>query len=194
MQNKCDSVVPTEMLWASFKKEKNMDKLAFAIESFKNIQDLIKFADQKAGAVLILTGLILSEYIQFLGTLTFCGLNHLTFLGILTFISSIIIFLCLLFVLYMTIFNVLKPKTAKHYQKEELSLFYYEHISRAGKDRINNEYEKIDKNIMLKNIIDQQYEISVILKRKTIALEKIFNWLFTTIISVIIFIFVSNQL
>jgi len=171
-----------------------MDKIAYSIESFKNIQDLIKFADQKAGAVLVLTGLILTEYIQFLGTLKFSGLEHITFFGILTFITSITTFSSLLFVLCVTIFAVLKPKTAKHYDKEELSLFYYEHIYHAGKNKIATEYESIDENIMLKNIIDQQHEISAILKRKTIALSKIFNWLFISIISVIIFIFLSNQL
>jgi len=30
-----------------------MNKTDYAIESFKNIQDLIKFADQKAGAVIV---------------------------------------------------------------------------------------------------------------------------------------------
>lgn len=171
-----------------------MDKIAYSIESFKNIQDLIKFADQKAGAVLVLAGLILTEYIQFLGTLKFSGLECITFLGILTFITSITTFSSLLFVLCMTIFDVLKPKTAKHYDKKELSLFYYEHIYHAGKNKIATEYESIDENIMLKNIIDQQHEISAILKRKTFALSKIFNWLFVSIISVIIFIFLSNQL
>jgi len=171
-----------------------MDRIAYSIESFKNIQDLIKFADQKAGAVLVLTGLILSEYIQFLGGLKLSGFEHITFLGVLTFITSCITFSSLLIVLFMTIFDVLKPKIAKHYDKEELSLFYYEHICHAGKNKVATEYENIDEKIMLKNIIDQQHEISVILKRKTFALSIIFNWLFVSIVSVILFIFLSNQL
>lgn len=171
-----------------------MDKIAYSIESFKNIQDLIKFADQKASAVLVLTGLILTEYIQFLGGLKLCDLEHIYFFRVLTFIVSVTTFTSLLFVVYKTIFDVPKPKTANHYDKEELSLFYYEHIYHAGKNKISDEYENINENIMLKNIIDQQHEISAILKRKTIALDKIFNWLFVSIISVIIFIFISNQI
>jgi len=43
-----------------------MDKTTFAFESFKNIQDLIKFADQKSSAVLVVAGLTFTGYIQFL--------------------------------------------------------------------------------------------------------------------------------
>ena len=88
----------------------NIPAAALTALGGQNIQDLIKFADQKAGAVLVLTGLILTEYIQFLGTLKFSGLEHITFFGILTFITSITTFSSLLFVLCVTIFAVLKPK------------------------------------------------------------------------------------
>lgn len=66
-----------------------MDKTTFAFESFKNIQDLIKFVDQKSSAVLVVTGLIFTGYIQFLQGLTFSFTENLNFYGIMTFVTSI---------------------------------------------------------------------------------------------------------
>jgi len=171
-----------------------MDKITYSIESFKNIQDLIKFADQKSGAVLVVTGLIFTGYVQFLQGLHYTGLSDVTLLGILTFISSITTLASLVVVVYITIFGVLKPKKAQHYETGELSLFYYDHILQAGKIEMMIKYEQVDETSMLKNIVDQQYEVSKILNRKTEALTKTFNWLFISVVSVMTFIILSNQL
>ena len=48
-----------------------MNKPEYALESFKNIQDLIKFADQKAGALLVVIGLVFTAFVQYLEKLTF---------------------------------------------------------------------------------------------------------------------------
>lgn len=171
-----------------------MDKINFAFESFKNIQDLIKFVDQKSSAVLVVAGLIFTGYIQFLQGLTFSLTEGLTYYGITTFIASIATLISLLLVVHISIFKVLKPRKAKHYAKEDTSLFYYEHLAKVGKESVLETYKTIDTDIMLKNIIDQQHEVSKILKEKTAELGKSFNWLFASIVSVILFIIFSIQL
>jgi hypothetical protein len=171
-----------------------MDKTTFAFESFKNIQDLIKFVDQKSSAVLVVTGLIFTGYIQFIQGLTFSFTENLNFYGIMTFFTSMSTLLSLLMVVYISIFKVLKPRTAKHYAKDETSLFYYEHIAKVGKESILESYKTVNTDIMLKNIIDQQHEVSKILNEKTTELGKSFNWLFASIVTVVIFIIFSIQL
>lgn len=170
-----------------------MDKTTFAFESFKNIQDLIKFADQKSSAVLVVTGLTFTGYIQFLDGLTFSFSENFNFIGIFTFLASLATATSLILVVYISIFKVLKPRTAKHYPKNELSLFYYEHIYHAGKDKVTEQYATITADIMLKNIIDQQHEVSNILNEKTKELSNSFNWLFASIVSMFIFILFAIQ-
>ena len=171
-----------------------MDKITYALESFKNIQDLIKYIDQKSGAVLVVTGLIFAGYIEFLNDLTFTVSNKTSFLGILTFFSSLLTLLSITMVVYISIFKVLKPRKAKDYHKKELSLFYYEHIFKLGKENVLIQYENLDKKNRLKNIVDQQHEVSNILNQKTIELAKSFNWLFLAFLSVMVFIICSTLL
>ncbi len=171
-----------------------MDKITFALESFKNIQDLIKFVDQKSSAVLVVTGLIFTGYIQFLNGLIFSTKGNLTFIEIMTFLSSLVTIFSLGMVLYISIYKVLKPRLAKHYPANDFSLFYYEHIYQCGKSNVIAQYNQLNSDIMLKNIIDQQHEICCILNEKTKSLSESFSWLFISIISTFIFIIISIQL
>jgi len=171
-----------------------MDKTTFAFESFKNIQDLIKFADQKSSAVLVVTGLTFTGYIQFLSGLTFSLTENLNFFGITTFLASLSTVISLIMVVYISIFKVLKPRTATHYPTDEFSLFYYKHIFKAGKEKVTEQYLTINSDIILKNILDQQHEVSHILNEKTKELGSSFTWLFVSIISVFIFILTATQL
>ena len=94
-----------------------MDKINYALESFKNIQDLIKFADQKAGAVLIVVGLIFTAIVQYLEKLTFSNEN-ITVIGTITFITGLATLICMIVVLYYSIFKILKPRFARNYQED----------------------------------------------------------------------------
>lgn len=171
-----------------------MNKQEFALESFKNIQDLIKFIDQKSGAVLVIAGLVFTGYIDFLKGLEIVSTNDISFLEIVTFISSLLTVLSLITVLYISVFKILKTRLAKNYSQGEYSLFYYEHLAKIDKLKIEEEYEKLDDKKMLKYILDQQYEISRILEKKTKYFGLTLNILFTSIISLIVFIISSIQL
>jgi len=169
-----------------------MDKINYALESFKNMQDLIKFADQKAGAILVVIGLIFTAFVQYLGNLTF-SFNGLTFIGVLTFMAGFATIICLSFVIYYSIFKILKPRFAKNYQEGELSTFYFEHISKESKN-IHTKFETITNETMLKDILDQKIEVSNILNEKNQNLSISFVWLFFSLISSMTFILLSIQL
>lgn len=169
-----------------------MDKISYALESFKNIQDLIKFADQKAGAILVVIGLIFTAFVQYLEKLTF-SLANATFIGVMTFMSGIGTIVSLSIVIYYSIFKILKPRFAKNYQEGELSTFYFEHILKESK-KIHTKFETITSEIMLKDILDQKIEVSNILNKKNHNLSNSFVWLFFSLISSMTFILLSIQL
>jgi len=171
-----------------------MDKITFALESFKNIQDLIKFVDQKSGAILVVTGLIFTGFVQFINGLIFTGPDNITFFSVIAFLSGLSTFVSLIFVVCLNIFGVLKPRKAKDYQIDESSLFYYDHIFKTGKDQIHAKYSDLNEERMLKDILHQQYEISGILINKTTNLNTSLFWLFASVVSVSVFIISSNQL
>lgn len=169
-----------------------MDKINYALESFKNIQDLIKFADQKAGAVLIVVGLIFTAFVQNIEKLTF-STDNATVIGTITFLSGLVTLVCVVVVLYYSVFKILKPRFAKNYQEGELSTFYFEHINKDNK-ALHEKYENLSGEGMLKDIIDQQIEVSNILNEKNENLAKSFIWLFAAFFASMVFIILSNQL
>lgn len=171
-----------------------MKKTEFALEAFKNIQELIKFVEQKSGAVLVIAGLIFTGYIEFLKTLEFTSLSSSSIFGIIVFISSITTTISLILVIHKSIFKVLKPRLAKNYRENEFSLLYYEHLCCQERNQIYNQYKSLTYKKILKDIIGQQHEISKILSEKTLELGKSFNYLFVSMFSVIIFIISTYQL
>ena len=154
-----------------------MEKENFALESFKNIQELIRFIDQKSGAVLVIAGLAFTGYIEYAKDLQFVSIQEVDFIGILCFLSSLITIGCLVFVIWISIFKVLKPRLAKNYANDEHSLFYFEHLSQLGKEQTLTEYKNLNDVSILKNIVDQQFEVSKIMEQKTEFLGKSFNYL-----------------
>lgn len=171
-----------------------MDKIQFSLESFRNIQELIRFIDQKAGAVFVIAGLIFTGFFDFSKELSFIDIKNWTFLSLATFITGTSTVILLICVFYISIFKVLKPSLAKNYSLKEYSLFYYEHLVSLGKENIEKKYGDLTKTDMLKYINDQQFEVSKILNKKTKSLATSFVLLFVAIISFGFFILASTQL
>ncbi len=168
-----------------------MKKTEFALETFKNLQDLVKFIDQKISATLVISGLILTVYLSLSKNIVFSEFSKINLIGIIVFLSSLLTLISIIVVIYKTIM-ILKPRLAKNYESNEKSLFYFEHISAMSKEQIINKYNELDENTILKQIIDQQYEVSLILNKKTIELNKSFTYLFVSILSLIIFVISIN--
>lgn len=171
-----------------------MDKGNFALESFKNIQELIRFIDQKSGAVFVISGLALTAFIEFAKELKFVSFNESSFVGIICFLAGLFSVLSLLAVIWISIFKVLKPRLAKNYSETDHSLFYFEHLSKNVKDQIEEQYKNLTDDVMIRQLIDQQFEVSQILEQKTKYLSLCFNFLFISIISLVLFILTSTSI
>lgn len=172
-----------------------MDKTDFALESFKNIQDLIKYIDQKTGAVLVISGLVFTGYIEFFKRINLViSIDEITLIGVITFISSLTTIIFFVAVLYYSIFTILKPQISNNFKVDDYSLFYYEHIVALGKSKVEEDYKEIDNNKILKHILDEQYEVSIILQYKIKKFSYVLKFLFVSIISLLVFIIITLQL
>lgn len=144
-----------------------MDKHTFTLESFKNIQELIRFSDQKAAAVLVVAGLEMTVYFGAIDKLTF-NKNYTSVFSILTLILGICTAIFLLATIYLTVFKVLHPRLAKHYSGNDASLFYFNHLaSMTDKTDMFNQFNRVTDAVMLRNLTDQIFEVSKILNAKT---------------------------
>lgn len=166
-----------------------MEKHDFALESFKNIQELIRFIDQKAGAVLVISGLILTIFLEFSKELVFVW--SISIMGSMTFIFGLATVSLLTYVIYLSIV-VITPKLAENYTNSECSLFYFEHLAQKGKTEINLIFESLQEEIILKHIIDQSCEVSKILNEKTKKVQFSMKILFYSIVTLLLFILTSK--
>lgn len=176
-----------------------MEKLEFAIEKFKNMQELIRFIDQKAGALLVIYGFILTVFVDFAKKLEF--VNPAKYKEFLPFFQSILIcvvgmglIVMLLWKIYIIVYKVLRPRGAKNYSNGKLSLHYFDHITQLGKDRYKQLFNDLPDNLLVEEILDQVYEVSTILKRKSDNLNKVLNSFFSSILLLLFFIFLVETL
>jgi hypothetical protein len=169
-----------------------MDKLDFALESFKNHQDLIKFMDQKSGVVLVVCGLILSAFIEFSKNLVFVHAS-LSLTQVVVFLLGLSTISLLGFTIYIAV-DVLRPRLAQGYVSGDLSLFYFKHLASVDKNRIYNEFLSANRTHSLKILTDQVYELSRILDKKMTAVHNSMNFLLWCIGSLLLFIMFSRFL
>lgn len=169
-----------------------MEKHDFALESFKNIQELIRFIDQKSGAVLLVSGLILTAFLEYSKELGF-DYKNISYTGFFTFLFGMTTIFLLVYVIYLSIFKILRPRLAKYYPDSE-SLIYFEHLAAMDRTVIPERFNNLTDDIILKNITDQIFEISKILTSKTNELHNSMNYLFYSIPSLLAFILTSRLL
>jgi len=100
----------------------------FALKSFENIQELIRLIDQKSGAVLLVSGLILTAFLELSKDLVF-NFKSLSYVGVATFMFGAITALLLISTIYLSVFKILRPRLAEHYSGNEFSLIYFNHLA-----------------------------------------------------------------
>ncbi len=164
-----------------------MKKTEYLLENFKNIQDLIKFADQKAAAILVVCGLILTIFIETAKKLTFSNQQN-DFWGVITFLTGVAVIILIVLILYHCIFLIIKPKFANNYSDEQYSTFYFEHIAKNSLELLKTETESINDERISKDITEQIHEVSKILLKKNKALASSMNLLFITVAILLVFV------
>ncbi|WP_288843201.1 hypothetical protein [uncultured Deefgea sp.] len=169
-----------------------MDKYDFALESFKNVQELIKFVDQKSGAVLVVSGLVLTAYLEF-SKILYLNFSNVSFFGVVTFILGLVSVFLLMLILHISIFKVLRPRLASAYAGDKLSLLYFNHLSLSkDKEELFCRFNSLSEDVVLINFTDQIFEVSKILELKILYLNKSMSFLFFSVVSVVFFVFSSR--
>jgi len=148
-----------------------MKKNEFLINSFSNIQDLIKFFEQKANILLVIYGIVFTSFVTLTNSLRWVGItDEMTIIqnlkAICLFLLSVSIGVLLVVQLYILIFNVIKPNKARHYKNGSKSLFYYSHIAEMEKEDFLKEVLKKNEAEYDKEVAEQVYEVSKIAEKK----------------------------
>jgi hypothetical protein len=175
----------------------NMDKDELLIHNHTNIQELIRFIDQKAGALLVIYGFILTVSVELAKDLVFIDPLKLktvwdTVQSILLFAVGFSLLALLIYQVYFVLFEIIKPRMAKKYTQEEFSVLYFDHISQKNKDEFVNLYENISTVDIKKEMLIQIYEISCIMSQKSEKFNSILKFLFWTIFLLLLFIYLSK--
>ncbi|HCT84698.1 MAG: hypothetical protein DKM50_00585 [Candidatus Margulisiibacteriota bacterium] len=170
-----------------------MNKINFILEDFKNVQDLIKFTDQKASIILLVYSFVIKALIDFSSNVTYVNpftFKHSTgtFLSVVTFIVGATLVIVLLVQLYYMLFKIIKPRLSKHFSHQDHSVFYFEHIARMKKADFVTQYDDINEDRMFNEILDQLYEVSRILSRKTANLRVAVNFFYLSLILMVVYI------
>ncbi len=169
-----------------------MNKIDYTFQNFKNLQTLIKFMDEKANAILIITGLILNIYFFTLKNLSFKLSTSISIKNFFIFLFSLLVFLSLLSIFYLLLFKIFFPRKAKKYSFKRNSYFYFEHIALRDKNDFLKEYDELNERKMETDIIEQVYELSIILEKKFKMLSYVLKLLFLSIISLSFLIFTTK--
>lgn len=175
-----------------------MDKKELILHSHSDIQELIRFIDQKAGALLIIYGFIFTATIEFAKDLKLINPFALenvwdTFLSILLFLVSLLLLALLIFQIYFTLFKIIKPRRANNYTQEEVSVLYFGHTSKCSKEQFITNFRSISNVDIEKQMLEQIHEISCILSQKSENFNFILKYLFGTIFCLLLFIYLSRM-
>lgn len=155
--------------------------------SFNNVQDLIKFTDQKIAAVLVVCGIKISIFFDHIKLLNFDSSN-VSLYSVLIFVLGFAFIVITILIFYLSIIKVLKPGFAKFYNSSSYSTYYFEHIALNNKKELYKNIKKSTPKIIKYELTDQLYEVSKILYRKNKNCSKIMVLLFTNIIILCIYI------
>jgi Family of unknown function (DUF5706) len=166
-----------------------MERETFILESFKNMQELIRFIDQKAGASLVVCGFSLTAFIEFSKILAFTC--HPKFMGVIAFLTGLLFMGILIYELYVLLVEIVRPRLAKNYKPDEHSIFYFEHIAALSKVQY---LEELVNPKIFNEIAGQSYEVANILTTKIKRLSSSLRGLFWMIAALIAFILSSSAL
>jgi len=149
-----------------------MDKVEYAIENFKNMQELIRFADQKAGAIVVVYGFIVTATYESSKGLDLVAPSSTNINGLLTFVVGFGLVSIILYQIHFILCSILRPKLAGDYKPGDSCLYYFEHVAAKNKAEILSCFAKLDDNTMLSDVGSQIYEVSNTLTTKMIMVSK----------------------
>lgn len=178
-----------------------MDKKELLQYNHSNIQELIRFIDQKAGALLVIYGFLFTATVEFAKKLKFINPFSLkgfldSFISISLLVVGTALISLLIYQVYIVLFGVIKPRIAQNYTQEERSIIYFDHISKRSKQEYIDHFNKISDDkfheTIEKEMLEQIYEISCIMSQKSEKFNSVLGHLFLSIFLLLVFIFLCN--
>ena len=138
----------------------------YCLDNFKNIQELIKFADQKASGLLVVNGFLITIFINFFSNSQFISIQEASTKDWVVLVLGLLFCVTMIGQIVYIVFKIIFPREASNYDNEINCIFYYEHVCKMKKTDFIEliKSEDIDKNI--NDIASQIYEVSKILNKK----------------------------
>ncbi|MGL5714644.1 MAG: Pycsar system effector family protein [Paraclostridium sp.] len=160
----------------------------YCLDSFENIQGLIKFADQKSSGLLVIQGFLITIFINFFSDSQFVSMQKASFKEWLTFIFGLLFCITIIAQTLIIILKIIFPRGARNYENKDKCTFYYEHISKMDKSNFIElvKSENIDENINA--IAGQVYEVSKILEKKHENIKNTVGLLILSVIFLVIYV------
>ncbi len=158
-----------------------MDSVEYLRASFTNIQELIRFTDQKVASALIVSGIEIGIFYELSKDMAI-SIANASILPIVSAILGAAFVVTMVVMLCTSIFGVLRPRTAKHYKGNEYSTFYYEHIARFDKATLETAIQKLDGETQEAELAGQLYEVAKILDKKNRNCSRVLALLFASIL------------
>ncbi len=161
-------------------------QLRFAYHNFDNLQNLIRFADTKAGALTGFMFLLVGLGLEFLGK----GFDKIQFALCLSAPVVLSAVFCITWVtfaitgsvaIFLLLVRGVLPRHALHYSApaKASDLMYWEHVLLHDKSEgYHRALFGLTEAAELKNVSDQVYELAHIVRDKMENLKRARNWLF----------------
>jgi hypothetical protein len=156
------------------------------LENLKNIQEMIRFADQKAGAVLVVYGFLITVYSETGKGLIF-SFKSATPMGISTFIVGAVSGGYILGEVIRILLNIVRPRLATGYNSNERCLYYFDHIVRCTRQELVDSILNINEATMIADIATQIHENSKVLNAKLEAVKASIDRLIISGLGVVVY-------
>jgi hypothetical protein len=173
-----------------------MNKIAYAIENFKNMQELIRFADQKASAIVVVYGFIISITYETSKSLTLYipNISTVSTLGTAAFVVGLVLTCMVTHQIYILFQTILKPKLAMNYNRNDSCLYYFEHVAAQNKSEVMSCFVELDERAMLSDVASQIYEVSNTLVKKMEMVSKAIDCLTWVVLLMVVYVLLARTL
>lgn len=172
------------------------EKCNLAVENFKNIQELIRFIDQKTNFIFIIIGFLITIFLEiskkfiFVNPSIYYGNKFILSWTIL--ISGTLFIFSVLYQFYIILFKIIFSRKAKNNRKKFQSLFYCDDICKDKISNFINKFKTASDEKMLNSILSQVYEVANIFNEKNNNYHKSVRILVLNIFFLLIYVLAGS--
>jgi hypothetical protein len=174
-----------------------MNKILNAFDNLKLTQDLVKFIDTKANILLVLYGLVITNFLRQYGGTVF--INPLQFeslsMQVLAWCDMAVglgFWALIAFQLYHIIFGIISPRLSGCDKDGPCSAFYFEHIARTDRETYKKHFLSLDEDAATGQVLDQIHAVATILSDKTRHFKIAVRCLLPSLVLLVLYFILSS--